>query len=158
VRGYGLTIDRNPSPGSHLAMRSDLSHKGTGELSRRQNRFNQKPSRSGLTRRPVRSDLIETDGPFAANRATSSVGSRQPVGLAYTFARCTAVLLIVALGPGAGLAEKLVDPNSVAPQFREIAEKRRAEQVKLFQCTKKADEAKVLRRDRAAFVGQCLDR
>jgi hypothetical protein len=25
VRGYGLTIDRNPSPGSHLAMRSDLS-------------------------------------------------------------------------------------------------------------------------------------
>jgi hypothetical protein len=23
--GYGLIIDRNPSPGSHLAMRSDLS-------------------------------------------------------------------------------------------------------------------------------------
>src|ERR1700674_5725463 len=34
VRGYGLTIDRNPSPGSHLAMRSDLSHKGRGEESR----------------------------------------------------------------------------------------------------------------------------
>jgi hypothetical protein len=33
VRGYGLTIDRNPSPGSHLAMRSDLSHKGRGEVS-----------------------------------------------------------------------------------------------------------------------------
>src|SRR5882724_12892477 len=31
VRGYGLTIDRNPSPGSHLAMRSDLSHKGRGD-------------------------------------------------------------------------------------------------------------------------------
>src|ERR1700674_458432 len=46
VRGYGLTIDRNPSPGSHLAMRSDLSHKGRGEVGRRQNRFNQKPSRS----------------------------------------------------------------------------------------------------------------
>jgi hypothetical protein len=28
VRGYGLTIDRNPSPGSHRAMRSDLSHRG----------------------------------------------------------------------------------------------------------------------------------
>jgi hypothetical protein len=42
VRGSGLTIDRNPSPGSHLAMRSDLSHKGRGEVSRRQNRFNQK--------------------------------------------------------------------------------------------------------------------
>src|SRR5580693_1086776 len=28
VRGYGLTIDRNPSPGSHPAMRSDLSTRG----------------------------------------------------------------------------------------------------------------------------------
>jgi hypothetical protein len=31
VRGYGLSIDLNPSPGSHLSMRSDLSHKGRGE-------------------------------------------------------------------------------------------------------------------------------
>src|ERR1700685_476054 len=46
VRGCGRTIDRNPSPGSHLAMRSDLSHKGKGEVSYRQNRFNQKPFRS----------------------------------------------------------------------------------------------------------------
>jgi hypothetical protein len=68
------------------------------------------------------------------------------------------MLLIVALWPAASSAEKLVDPNSVAPEFREVAEKRRAEQIKLFGCTKKADEAKVLRRDRAAFVGQCLDR
>src|ERR1700679_1646303 len=28
VRGYGLAIGRDPSPGSHLTMRSDLSHKG----------------------------------------------------------------------------------------------------------------------------------
>jgi hypothetical protein len=68
------------------------------------------------------------------------------------------MLLIVALCPGASFAEKLVDPNSVAPEFREIAEKRRAEQIKLFECSKKADEAKVSRRDRAGFVGQCLDR
>jgi hypothetical protein len=68
------------------------------------------------------------------------------------------VLLIVALWPGPSFAEKLVDPNSVAPEFREVAEKRRAEQIKLFECTKKADEARVLRRDRAAFVGQCLGR
>jgi hypothetical protein len=34
VRGYGLTIDRNPSPGSHLAMRSDLFRKGRGEVNR----------------------------------------------------------------------------------------------------------------------------
>ena len=59
---------------------------------------------------------------------------------------------------GAGLAEKLVDPNSVAPEYREQAEKRRAEQVKLFQCAKKADDAKVLRRDRTAFINQCLDK
>jgi hypothetical protein len=25
VRGYGLSMEQNPSPGSHLAMRSDLS-------------------------------------------------------------------------------------------------------------------------------------
>src|ERR1700709_1149074 len=31
VRGSGLSIVRNPSPGSHLAMRSDLSHRGRGE-------------------------------------------------------------------------------------------------------------------------------
>jgi hypothetical protein len=31
VRGYGLSIGLNPSPGSHLAMRSDLSHKGRGK-------------------------------------------------------------------------------------------------------------------------------
>ena len=60
--------------------------------------------------------------------------------------------------PGAGMAEKLVDPNSVAPEYREQAEKRRAEQVKLLQCSKKADDAKVLRRDRTAFINQCLDK
>ena len=56
------------------------------------------------------------------------------------------------------MAEKLVDPNTVAPEYREQAEKRRAEQVKLFQCAKKADEAKVLRRDRTAFINQCVDK
>ena len=30
VRGSGLSMERNPSPGSHLSMRSDLSHKGRG--------------------------------------------------------------------------------------------------------------------------------
>jgi hypothetical protein len=40
------------------------------------------------------------------------------------------------------LAEKLVDPNSVAPEYRAVAEKRRAEQIKLFECSRKADTAK----------------
>jgi hypothetical protein len=64
--------------------------------------------------------------------------------------------LIPAFALEAG-AEKLVDPNTVAPEYREAAEKRRAEQLKLFQCSKKADDAKVLRRDRVAFVNECLD-
>ena len=65
--------------------------------------------------------------------------------------------LITILAPNAG-AEKLVDPSAVAPEHRDAAEKRRAEQLKLFQCSKKADEAKVLRRDRSAFVNECLDK
>ena len=57
----------------------------------------------------------------------------------------------------AGLAQKLVDPNSVAPEFRAAAEKRRAEQIKLSECNKKAEKAKVLHRDRAPFVSKCLE-
>jgi hypothetical protein len=55
------------------------------------------------------------------------------------------------------LAQKLVDPNSVAPEFRAAAEKRRAEQLKLNECTKKAIVVKVLVRDRAAFISNCVD-
>jgi hypothetical protein len=59
---------------------------------------------------------------------------------------------------GTSVAQKLVDPDSVAPEYRAIAEKRRAEQLKLFQCSRKADEAKVLRRDRVAYINECLDK
>jgi hypothetical protein len=55
------------------------------------------------------------------------------------------------------LAQKLVNPDSVAPAFRAAAEKRRAEQLKLNECTKKANVAKVMVRDRAAFITTCLD-
>jgi hypothetical protein len=58
---------------------------------------------------------------------------------------------------GPGHAQKLVDPNAVAPEFREAAEKRRAEQIKTMQCNHKADEAKVLPRDRTAHINQCLE-
>jgi hypothetical protein len=54
------------------------------------------------------------------------------------------------------LAQKLVDPSVVAPEFREAAEKRRAEQVKMVRCQRKATETKVLPRDRTAFINQCL--
>jgi hypothetical protein len=68
---------------------------------------------------------------------------------------CTIVFAVVL--SQSSLAQKLVDPNSVAPEFRAAAEKRRAEQLRLNQCTQKAYMAKVLVRDRAAFVSTCID-
>lgn len=67
-------------------------------------------------------------------------------------------ILVFAAWFGASAAQKLVDPNSVAPEYRAVAEKRRAEQLKLLQCSKKADEAKVPRRDRAAHISECIDK
>jgi hypothetical protein len=67
------------------------------------------------------------------------------------------LIAALALSPGAR-AEKLVDPNTVAPEYREAAEKRRAEQLALAQCSKKADDAKVLRRDRVNFINDCLEK
>jgi hypothetical protein len=68
-----------------------------------------------------------------------------------------ATVPLVVSWSAAGLAEKLVDPSAVAPEFRAAAEKRRAEQIKLSACSKKADQAKVLPRDRTAFVSGCLE-
>jgi hypothetical protein len=65
------------------------------------------------------------------------------------------VAAIVFAAPG--LAQKLVEPNSVAPEFREAAEKRRAEQVRVLECQHRATEAKVLPRDRAAHINHCLE-
>jgi hypothetical protein len=56
-----------------------------------------------------------------------------------------------------GFAQKLVDPDKVAPEYRAAAEKRRAEQIKVAECSHKADEAKVLPRDRTAHIQHCLD-
>jgi hypothetical protein len=57
-----------------------------------------------------------------------------------------------------GHAQKLVDPKSVAPEYRDAAEKRRAEQIKLVECSRSADIAKVARRDSAANVNQCIEK
>jgi len=54
------------------------------------------------------------------------------------------------------VAQKIVDPNTVAPEYREAAEKRRAEQIAQRECAHKADEAKVIPRDRTAFLIKCL--
>jgi hypothetical protein len=54
-------------------------------------------------------------------------------------------------------AQKLVDPASVAPEYRDAAEKRRAEQIKQRECAKKAEVEKIMPRERTAFVLQCLE-
>jgi hypothetical protein len=71
--------------------------------------------------------------------------------------RAFAVLFLSALSFHGSFAQKLVDPDKVAPEFRVAAEKRRAEQIKILQCSHKADEAKVLPRDRTANIQHCLD-
>ena len=54
-------------------------------------------------------------------------------------------------------AQKLVDPSKVAPEYREAAEKRRAEQIRQQTCSKKADAEKVMPRERTAFLNNCLE-
>ena len=54
-------------------------------------------------------------------------------------------------------AQKLVDPAAVAPQYREAAEKRRAEQVRQRECAHKADIEKIMPRERTAYLIQCLE-
>jgi hypothetical protein len=70
------------------------------------------------------------------------------------FIRVTLFSLILTVP---AFAEKLVDPTSVAPEYREAAEKRRAEQIKQHDCAKRADTEKVMPRERTAFLLQCLE-
>ena len=56
-----------------------------------------------------------------------------------------------------GLAQRLVDPSAVAPEYREAAEKRRAEQIRQRDCASKADAEKIMPRDRTAFLNRCLE-
>ena len=54
-------------------------------------------------------------------------------------------------------AQKLVDPDKVAPEYRDAAEKRRAEQINQQACARKANADNVLPRDRTGFIIHCLD-
>jgi hypothetical protein len=65
--------------------------------------------------------------------------------------------VVALISTGSGFAQKLVDPNTVAPEYRAAAEKRRAEQIKLIECRKKADAARVLPRDRVDHLIRCMD-
>jgi hypothetical protein len=66
-------------------------------------------------------------------------------------------LFVVCVLAEPAFAQKLVDPNAVAPQYREAAEKRRAEQIRQMECSHKVDVAKVLPRDRTAAINRCLE-
>ena len=67
------------------------------------------------------------------------------------------ILVVSIISLSTSFAQKLVDPNKVAPEYGEAAEKRRAEQIKILECSHKVDAAKVLPRDRTARIQQCLD-
>jgi hypothetical protein len=67
------------------------------------------------------------------------------------------VALVALLLTVPAFAEKLVDPTRVAPEYRDAAEKRRAEQLKELECSHRADAAKVTPRERTAFLLQCLE-
>jgi hypothetical protein len=68
-----------------------------------------------------------------------------------------AVATVALLFTSPARSQALVDPSKVAPEYREAAEKRRAEQIRQRECAQKADLVKVLPRDRADFVNRCLD-
>jgi hypothetical protein len=67
------------------------------------------------------------------------------------------VVMLVTAPQRASFAERLVDPAKVAPEYRLAAEKRRTEQLKVLECSHKADAAKILPRDRTAHIQRCLD-
>ena len=67
------------------------------------------------------------------------------------------IAAIALLATAPARAQVLVDPNKVAPEYREAAEKRRAEQLRQRECALKEDLVKVLPRDRTAFLNHCLD-
>jgi hypothetical protein len=68
------------------------------------------------------------------------------------------ILAVVALlAAPTARAQMLVDPSKVAPEYREAAEKRRAEQLRQRECARRADADNILPRDRTAYLNQCLD-
>ncbi|UPK31698.1 hypothetical protein IVB18_25495 [Bradyrhizobium sp. 186] len=67
------------------------------------------------------------------------------------------VAAVALLGSAPAWSQALVDPNKVAPEYREAAERRRAEQMRQRECALKADLEKVLPRDRTVYLNHCLD-
>ena len=72
--------------------------------------------------------------------------------------RFFAALMTLALSGVVADAQKIVDPSKVAPEFREAAEKRRAEQFKQLACNKAAVDQKIAPRDKLQFISDCFDK
>jgi hypothetical protein len=70
--------------------------------------------------------------------------------------RRTVVALLGLALPAAVLAQKLPDPDKVAPQYHDAAEKRRAHMITTKVCTDKAEKDKVLKRDMAEYINRCI--
>jgi hypothetical protein len=69
----------------------------------------------------------------------------------------TAVALLALILPVGALAQKLPDPDQVAPQYREAAQKRREQVIRRMGCMLNADKEKVLKRDLATYINHCMD-
>ena len=67
-------------------------------------------------------------------------------------------LMAMTLSGAPSFADKLVEPDKVAPEFREAAEKRRAEQLAIINCNNAAKLANIPARDAAKFLADCIDK
>ena len=70
----------------------------------------------------------------------------------------TGIAVATALCHAAFADGRAVDPSKVAPEYREAAIKRAAEQKKLVECRKEADAKKLRPRERVEFLIACFDK
>lgn len=115
-----------------------------------------------ITRQAIalaRVTLTPEEGGAIALADTLHYSARMRKGYAHsTLRRILIGLPIAMLASAPSLADRIVDPKTVAPEFREAAEKRRAEQVKLIECNNAARIAKIPPRDMAHYVAECFDK
>ena len=76
----------------------------------------------------------------------------------HSLKRTVVILLALTLSGAVADAQTLVDPSKVAPEFREQAEKRRAEQLKQISCNKAALDQKIAPREKLKFIIDCFDK
>jgi hypothetical protein len=76
----------------------------------------------------------------------------------HPFRTVAVALLATTLSGAVSLADQLVDPSKVAPEFRAAAEKRRAEQLKIINCNNAVKIANIPARDQLKFMSDCVDK